>query len=54
VLRYNRSRTTVSLDLYNAFNANPVLSLNNNFAAWQVPTSILTARFAKVSVQMDF
>jgi hypothetical protein len=54
VLRYDRTRTTVSLDLYNAFNANPVLSLNNNFAAWQVPTSILTARFAKLSIQMDF
>jgi hypothetical protein len=54
VLRFDRMRTTVSLDLYNAFNANPVLSQNNNFAAWQVPTSILTARFAKVSLQMDF
>ena len=54
ILRFDRVRTTVSLDLYNALNANPVLSQNNNFAAWQVPTSILTARFAKISVQFDF
>ena len=32
----------------------PVLSQNNNFAAWQLPTSILTARYAKISVQLDF
>ena len=51
---YGRTRASVNLDLYNALNANPVLSQNNNFAAWQVPTSILTARFAKISVQFDF
>jgi hypothetical protein len=54
VLPYNRTRTTLSFDLYNAFNASPVLSQNNNFAAWQVPTSILTARFVKISAQFDF
>ena len=54
VLTYGRTRASVNVDLYNALNANPVLSQNNNFAAWQVPTSILTARFAKISVQFDF
>ncbi|MEO8258782.1 MAG: hypothetical protein ABI868_15640 [Acidobacteriota bacterium] len=54
VLSHGRTRTSLSLDLYNALNSHPVLSQNNNFAAWQVPTSILTARFAKVSVQFDF
>jgi hypothetical protein len=49
-----RTRVNVSLDLYNAFNASPVLSQNNNYAAWQRPTSILTARFAKISAQLDF
>jgi hypothetical protein len=44
----------VSLDVINALNANPVLSQNNNFAAWQVPQSILLARFAKLSKQVDF
>jgi hypothetical protein len=54
VLSYGRTRTAINLDLYNAFNANPVLSLNNNFGAWQAPTSILTARFLKISAQIDF
>ncbi len=54
VVPYGRSRMTFSLDLYNALNTNPVVAQNNNFAAWQRPNSILTARFAKVSAQIDF
>jgi hypothetical protein len=54
LLRFGRTRTTVSLDLYNALNGNTVLAMNNNFAAWQRPTSILTARFVKLSAQVDF
>ncbi len=53
-LKFAQARSTISVDLYNMLNANPVLSVNNNFAAWQVPQSILTARFAKFSVQFDF
>jgi hypothetical protein len=54
ILHFGRTRATVNLDLYNALNANPVLTQNNNFGAWQQPTSILLARFAKVSAQFDF
>ena len=54
ILRYRKTRTSANLDLYNAFNANPVLTQNNNYATWQVPQSILLARFAKISVQFDF
>jgi hypothetical protein len=54
LLRFGQTRTMVSMDLFNLFNANPVLSQNNNFAAWQQPTEILQARFAKFSVQFDF
>jgi hypothetical protein len=51
---WNRLRTAVNFDLYNALNASPVLTLNNNYAAWQVPLSILAARLFKFSVQLDF
>jgi hypothetical protein len=54
ILRFGRTRTTINLDLYNALNANPVLTQNNNFAAWQVPLSILDARLFKISGQFDF
>lgn len=54
LIRYGRTRSTVSIDLYNALNANPVLTENLNDAAFRVPTSILVARFAKVTWQFDF
>jgi hypothetical protein len=54
LLRTGQSRLTLALDLYNAFNADTVLTLNNNFAAWQRPQSILQARFAKITAQFDF
>ena len=48
------TRTTASLDIYNLFNANPVLTQSNACATWQRPTSILNSRWAKVVLQFDF
>jgi hypothetical protein len=58
-LRAGRSRVSVNFDLYNAFNADTVLAENATYAGpalnqWRVPTTIVTARFAKFSVQLDF
>ena len=49
-----RTKAALNLDLANAFNANPVLALNNNFAVWQTPQRIMDPRLAKISVQFDF
>jgi len=54
ILRAGTTRLSVGVDLYNALNSNTVLSQNNNYAAWQVPTSIVTPRFAKFNVSFDF
>jgi hypothetical protein len=55
ILRFGQTKTTVSLDLYNALNVNTVLQQNNTFGpAWLQPTGIMPARFAKVSLQFDF
>ena len=54
ILRVGATRTTVNLDVYNLFNVNTVLTVNNAYATWQRPTSILLARFAKIGVQFDF
>jgi hypothetical protein len=59
LLRMGRSRLSANFDLYNAFNADTVLAENPNYAGpglnqWRVPTTIVTARFAKFSVQVDF
>jgi hypothetical protein len=54
VFAFYGTRTTASVDLYNLLNANPVLTLNNAYAAWQQPQSILNPRFAKVVLQFEF
>ena len=55
--RFGGKRTMVSLDLYNALNANPVLTYNNNFVpngVWLQPNSILTGRLARISAELTF
>src|SRR6185503_7348302 len=57
MLRFGRMRTTLSADIYNLMNAAPILSYNEAFipgGAWLLPTSIMTARFARLNVQVDF
>ena len=54
ILRFGRTRATVSLDLYNALNSSAVLGLNPAFDSWQRPQEILNARFAKVVFQLNF
>jgi len=54
ILRFSRYRTSLNLDLSNAFNSSGVTSINNNYSAWLVPTGIHLARFAKISANFDF
>ena len=54
ILRAGATRLSVGVDVYNATNSSTVLSQNNNYAAWQVPTAIVTPRFAKFNVTFDF
>jgi hypothetical protein len=55
VLRFGRIRSTVSADLYNAFNGSTVLRQNGAFGpAWLQPTLVLPARLVKFAVQLDF
>ena len=61
ILRLGTARTTINFDIYNALNANTILTYNNAFAiaptgavTWQQPTQILQARFFKIGGQFDF
>jgi hypothetical protein len=54
LLRFGGNRAMLNVDIFNALNANPVLSENSSFAVWRTPTEILTARFVRFSVQYDF
>ena len=55
IFRLGTRRLQVGLDIYNATNTNAIQNYNQTFGgAWLTPTSILTARFAKISGQFDF
>jgi len=58
ILRFGRTRTKVSLDPYNALNANPVLTHNQTYSptatTWLTPTSVLAARVIKIGASIDF
>ena len=58
LLKFGRTRTKISLDLYNALNANPVLTYNQTYSptatTWLNPTSVLAARVIKIGASLDF
>jgi hypothetical protein len=57
ILRFGDTRANIALDLYNALNLDTVITQNFNYVpngAWLVPTEVLTARTAKITVQYDF
>ena len=57
IFKFGRTRATVGVDIYNLLNSAAILSYNQAFipgGSWLTPTSVLSARFAKLSVQFDF
>ncbi len=54
-VRFGRQRWQGMVDLYNLFNANPVLAQNNAFgAAWQRPLQMQQGRIVKLGAQLNF
>jgi len=58
IVRLGRSRATIGVDIFNAFNSSAVLSRLQTYSptstAWLRPTGVIDARFAKISGQLDF
>jgi hypothetical protein len=55
VLNFRGTRTNVGLDLFNALNTNTPTAYNQTYGpSWLTPTTVLPARFIKVSAQLDF
>lgn len=54
IFRFGTTRSSVTVDVYNLWNRNPVQQYNNNFSSWLTPQRILQARFMKLGVQFDF
>jgi len=56
-LPHGRSRTMIAMDVYNALNSSAILTYNTAFipgGAWLQPTSILTPRFVRFTVELTF
>jgi hypothetical protein len=52
--RFGGRRVMANLDIYNVFNANPVMQENGAYAVWRTPQRIMDARLFKISGQFDF
>jgi hypothetical protein len=58
LVRVGRTRTRVQVDLFNLFNSAAVLTYNQTYSpnttTWRTPTSVLSARVAKIGATFDF
>ncbi len=55
LLRFGRSRAQIGVDIFNAMNSNVAQGYLQTFGpTWLRPTSVMDARFARVSGQIDF
>jgi hypothetical protein len=53
--RIRNTRVEPQFDIYNAFNASPILAVNNTYGPqWRTPTQILAGRLLKFGFQMTF
>jgi hypothetical protein len=62
LLRFNGTKTMIGVDLYNALNADGILTYNNSYVAptatsgssWLQPLTVLTARMVRFSAEFTF
>jgi len=60
IFKYDRSRTNITLDVYNLFNSNTTEVYQRSYSApgpgsaYLNPLSIMSARFFKITAQFDF
>jgi hypothetical protein len=54
IVKYGRTRSTVSLDLYNVMNSSAVLQQSTAYGNFLQPQVLVVGRFAKIGLQFDF
>ncbi len=55
LLRFGRQRANISVDVFNLLNPDTILGYNQTFNnTWLRPTSVMTARTTKLTLQYDF
>jgi hypothetical protein len=54
VLRAGRTRSVLSLDIFNLFNIATISGASATYSSWLAPTAVISPRLMKVSVTFDF
>lgn len=55
ILRFGKTRTQIGVDIFNALNSNVAQGYLQTYGStWLRPTSVMDARFARISGQIDF
>jgi hypothetical protein len=54
IIRLARTRSNLSLDIYNIFNSAVLSGLSSTYSTWLAPTSVVPPRLLKVSWTFDF
>ena len=54
VLRFGRTRSVLSLDMFNVFNSATINSASATYATWLAPLGVVAPRLMKVSLTFDF
>ena len=54
IIRYGRTRTNLSVDIFNSLNADTITAFSAAYETLWRPTSLLQSRFVKFSAQFDF
>jgi hypothetical protein len=57
LVRFGRQRSNISVDIFNLLNPDTILGYNQTFVpggSWLRPTSVMTARTVKLTLQHDF
>jgi hypothetical protein len=54
VLRFGRTKSVVSLDLFNVLNSDTVSTASGTYTTWLAPGAVVAPRLMKVSMTIDF
>jgi hypothetical protein len=54
VLRYSRTRSVVSLDIFNLLNADTIANASSTYSTWLAPSAVVAPRLMKISMTVDF
>jgi hypothetical protein len=54
IVRAGRTRSVISLDLFNVLNADTISSASSTYSTWLAPQAVVAPRLMKVSLTVDF